>query len=152
MGAFFRVSVRPMIVFNLHCSENHAFEGWFPDTRAFESQRRARKIACPVCGDTRVRKALSAPNVATGERREQARKGLAREAKQMREALAAVHRHISETCEDVGPRFAEEARKIYYGETEARGIYGEASTDEAVELHDEGVPFTAIPKLPEGDA
>lgn len=152
MRAFFGVSVGPMIVFNLHCSEDHPFEGWFPDTRAFESQRRARKIACPVCGDTKVRKALSAPNVATGERREQARKRLALEARERGEALAAVHRHIADTCEDVGPRFAEEARKIHYGETEARGIYGEATKDEAVELHDEGVPFAAIPKLPESDA
>lgn len=141
-----------MIVFSLQCSREHRFEGWFKDAKAFESQRRARKVACPTCGDARVAKVPAAANLATGAARERAEGEAARRAKALRAALVEVHRHVAATCEDVGPRFAEEARKIHYGETEARNIHGEATRDEAIELADEGVPFGCIPKLPESDA
>lgn len=141
-----------MIVFNLQCGRDHRFEAWFKDSRSYESQRRARKVACPTCGDVRVTKAPTATNVATGAARERARHEAVARAKALREAVTAVHEHVAKTCEDVGPRFAEEARKIHYGEVKPRGIYGEATKDEAVSLADEGVPFACIPKLPESDA
>ena len=140
-----------MIVFSLQCGHDHGFEAWFRDARAYASQRRARKIACPQCGDTRITKVPAGAHVATGAARETP---LAPSdgAKAFREALEALHRHVAETCEHVGPRFAEEARKIHYGESAARDIYGEASNSEADALADEGVPFARVPKLPEGDA
>lgn len=135
-----------MISFNIRCSKDHEFEGWFRDSATFDSERKKRRITCPICGDAKVEKALSAPNISTGEKRDAARSEQARE---MRTALREFRRNVEQNAENVGDRFAEEARKIHYGETEKRGIYGEASMDEAKELADEGVPFTPIPWIEE---
>jgi hypothetical protein len=142
-----------MIVFNLNCAQDHAFEAWFKDGSAYDSQRRARKIACPLCGNTKISKLPTAPRLNKGRaaRVESAAREMA-EAAQWREQIKALKDHVISTCEDVGPRFAEEARKIHTGESEERGIYGEATVTEAQELTEEGVPFTPLPKLPEGDA
>lgn len=135
-----------MISFNLRCRKEHEFEGWFRDSAAFETERKKKRIACPVCGDDRIEKALSAPNIATGGTRE-ADQG--EKARAMRDQLRALRRHVEANSEHVGPRFAEEARRIHYGETDARSIHGEASLDDARELSEEGVPFTPIPWIEE---
>lgn len=142
-----------MIVFNLSCAQDHAFEAWFKDGRAYDSQRKGRKIACPVCGNTKISKRPTAPRLSKGRamRVEHAAREMA-EAAQWREQITALKDHVISTCEDVGPRFADEARKIHSGESEERGIYGEATTTEAKELKEEGVPFAQLPKLPESDA
>lgn len=133
-----------MIVFNLQCRDGHGFEAWFKDAKAFEAQRRARKIVCPVCGEARVDKIPTAPRIGKGVAGDHEAAAKVRASEYMK-ALHRLHRQVEENCDYVGDRFAEEARLIHYGEIEERGIYGEATNEEAEALHDEGVPFTAIP-------
>lgn len=137
-----------MILFTLRCAQGHEFEGWFRDGDGFEAQRQAGEVACPQCGDSAVEKAVMAPRL-----------GRSREAKppamvmaEMRRALREMRRQIETNCDYVGPRFAEEARKIHHGETDPRGIYGEASEAESKALTDEGISFGQIPWLPPNDA
>ncbi len=136
-----------MILFTLRCAHGHEFEGWFRDGDGFEAQHRAGEIACPHCGDTEVEKAVMAPRL-----------GRSREAKspavavaEMRKTLREMRRQIETNCDYVGDRFAEEARRIHYGETDPRGIYGEASKEELRELADEGISFGQIPWIPPTD-
>jgi hypothetical protein len=135
-----------MILFELRCSQGHAFEGWFRDGATFERQAAAGAIACAVCGDTAVSKALMAPAVATG--------GSRSDPERAAEAIRSwqkVQDHIEKNFDHVGPRFAEEARKMHYGEAEKRSIYGEASKAEAKELRDEGIECRPIPWLRRAD-
>jgi len=154
-----------MIVFDLTCRKDHVFEGWFADTATFESQVAAGEVSCPVCGDRKVRKALMAPSVATRSSAAKAAElappaeptqslAMARRqehAAQMLAMMRAVKDHVEKNFEHVGPRFAEEARKIHYGESDSRGIYGQATKDEAEELRDEGIEFGELPELPSLD-
>lgn len=142
-----------MIVFNLQCGEGHGFEAWFKDAKAYESQRRGRKVACPVCGDTKVDKVPAAPHISKSADRGQAPTDNAKaRTAQFLNALDRLHKHVEENCDYVGDRFAQEARDIHYGVTEERGIYGQATRKEAKELAEEGVPFAAIPKRRPKDA
>jgi len=136
-----------MIVFDLICSNEHVFEAWFKDSAAFERQRRKKAIECPMCGDTKVEKALMAPNIATSEQRENS----AKMAAETLRALSAARSYVEDNCEYVGGEFAEEARKIHHGETDKRDIYGEATKDEADSLREEGVEFGEIPWVPRMD-
>ena len=131
-----------MILFQLRCGKDHHFDGWFRDNAAFDRQADAGHIACPVCGDTGVEKAIMAPrlNKATGQALD-----APDVARAVRQALGELRKSVEANCDYVGDRFAEEARKIHYGETPSRPIYGEASGDEAKELAEEGVAFQAIP-------
>jgi len=147
-----------MIVFDLKCAHDHVFEAWFRDGAAYDAQAAAGEVVCPVCGDRRIAKAPMAPQVARGGGGNEA---LAAErspanapppvARAMRE-LRAFREHVEKTFDNVGERFPEEARKIHYGEAARRGIYGEATVDEARALEDEGVPFGVLPRLPRHDA
>ncbi len=139
-----------MIVFDLKCRQEHVFEAWFKDSRAFDEQVGTEEIACPVCGDTDIEKALMAPRLNKGAdgAAEMAREQVGRYAAALRE----MRSQVEDNCDYVGDKFAEEARKIHYGETEARGIYGEATNTEATDLHDEGVEFRKIPWAPREDA
>ena len=148
-----------MIVFDVSCSNEHVFEGWFKDTGSFDEQVEAGVVACPVCGDATVRKALMAPNVA-GTRKGKEDAGPpnavmdAADGKlgEFVEALHELKKHVEENSDNVGDKFPEEARKIHYGEAEARSIHGEATPDEAAELLDEGVDFHRIPWPGKSDA
>ncbi len=133
-----------MILFDLKCADGHVFEAWFRDGETFDAQAAAGGVACPVCGDIGVAKAPMAPNVA--------RKAPMREAEQSADKLRALREHVEKTCEHVGERFPEEARKIHYGERDKRNIYGEASLDEARALHDEGIEFGWLPFGPRHDS
>jgi len=142
-----------MIVFNLQCGDGHGFEAWFKDAKAYESQRRGRKVACPVCGDTKVGKVPTAPRISKGVADRQAPMDQARSrSAQFMNAIDQLQKHVEENCDDVGDRFAEEARSIHYGDAEERGIYGQATKEEAKELAAEGVPFAALPKRRPKDA
>jgi hypothetical protein len=143
-----------MIRFSLVCSNEHEFEGWFQSGAAFENQVDDGHLACPVCDGTQVRKAPMAPSISPkGNNRPNLPKAIdPANAGTMRKALKELREVVETNCENVGDRFADEARKIHYGETEARGIYGETSKDEAVELQDEGVPFARIPWVKPDDA
>lgn len=136
-----------MIVFDLRCRKAHVFEAWFRDSASFEAQAKAGKVQCPVCGSKKVEKALMAPNLATGEGREMAVVDTEKAA-EVRQKLKEIRQHVEDNCDYVGAQFAEEARKIHYGEEEARGIYGETSDDEAKALEEEGVPVQRVPWLP----
>ncbi|WGF87686.1 DUF1178 family protein [Marinivivus vitaminiproducens] len=131
-----------MIRYDLRCSEGHAFNAWFRDAGSFEAQVKAGDVACPHCGSEEVAKALMAP--AIGGRHDEATQARADVMRHVR----ALQEHVERTCEPVGERFAEEARRIHYGEAEQRGIYGQTSPDEARSLKDEGIAVARLPWLP----
>ena len=135
-----------MISFNIRCKDDHEFEIWFRDSAEFESQKEERHIVCPVCGSRKVEKALSAPNISTGRGREQRARELAAAA--YRQMLVKMRETVESNCDYVGPAFAEEARKIHYGEVEKRDIYGEATDEDVQDLVEEGVEFGRIPWVP----
>jgi hypothetical protein len=136
-----------MILFALRCAHGHEFEGWFRDSSGFEAQQKAAEIACPHCGDTAVEKAVMAPRLGRSRAAGPPAMALA----EMRKALTELRHQIETHCDYVGGRFAEEARRIHYGETDPRGIYGEASNEESRALADEGVSFGQIPWIPYND-
>lgn len=131
-----------MILFRLRCANDHHFEGWFRDNAGFDAQAAAGEISCPECGDCKVEKAIMAPRLNRAH-------GSALDApdiaKHMRQALGELRRKVEESCDYVGEKFPEEARRIHYGETDPRPIYGEATPEEARELTEEGVEVGMIP-------
>ena len=131
-----------MIVFDLKCAHDHVFEAWFSDTAGFETQRAAGDVVCPLCGDTDVEKSLMSPSVPAKGKTGPSDAESAQAAAQM---LYKMRDHVEENCDYVGDKFAEEARKIHYGETEKRDIYGEATAQEASELKDEDIEFGVLP-------
>jgi hypothetical protein len=145
-----------MIRYRLRCDKSHEFEAWFRNSHSFDGQAKRGQVTCPACGSASVHKALMAPSVAVkgNKKREvvavnnEATKQVATRA-QFLEAMRQMRAEVEAKADYVGPRFAEEARKIHYEETEARGIYGEASMEDVRELHEEGIEFYPLPALPE---
>ena len=131
-----------MIVYNLRCAGGHEFEGWFKDSAAFDAQATSSKLVCPVCDSRKVEKAIMAPAVA-GTRKNDVT--APEEMRKMRQFMTGLRKYVQDNAEYVGPRFAEEARKIHYGESEERQIYGESTVKEAVELVEEGVDVAPLP-------
>jgi len=138
-----------MIVYDLKCDKGHVFEAWFPDSGAFKRQRKRGQVTCPACGETKVEKALMAPNINSSRKKDAEQE--VRQAAQMVQALGKLRQHIEANCDYVGPKFAEEALKIHYGESEKRDIYGEATAADAENLREEGVEFSRVPWLPRAD-
>jgi len=158
-----------MIRYRLKCEKRHEFEAWFADSTAYDRQAKRREISCPKCGNTRVEKALMAPAIAkrTVRRKRTAKPAepAAASAQAVAQAQTETHRlaahgelaaamrkmraEVEAKSEYVGPRFPEEARKIHYDEAPARGIYGEATHEEAQALAEEGIDFFPLPPLPE---
>lgn len=134
-----------MKVLDLRCMHGHGFEGWFASNDEFEAQLARKLIECPMCGDTAIAKQPSAPRLNLGGGAEPV-PAPAQPSPQAR-WLRAV-RELMAATEDVGPRFADEARRMHYGEAAARGIRGQATRAEAVELIDEGISVMALPELP----
>lgn len=138
-----------MILYQLRCSGDHEFEAWFRDSATYDVQAAAGDVACPFCGDTHVSKAPMAPAIATGGRDREpqiAPEDRARMvAEQILKAVDKLRKHVEDNCDYVGDRFAEEARRIHYGESEDRGIFGEASEDDVSDLREEGVEFYRLP-------
>ena len=137
-----------MILFTLRCARDHEFEGWFRDGDTFEAQQQAGEIACPACGDRVIEKAVMAPRL--GRSRDAHPPAL--DPAKLRAALFELRRQVEANCDYVGNRFAEEARRIHYGEVDARGIYGEASEEESRELADEGISIRRIPWVAPSDS
>jgi hypothetical protein len=121
-----------MILYNLTCSAGHEFEAWFRNGDAYTEQSAKGAIACPECGGAEVRKAPMAPSIGKGVARRQ-------------DALAELKRLVESQFENVGERFAEEARQIHYGEAEARPIYGQATLDQVKDLLEEEIPVLPLP-------
>jgi len=140
-----------MKVFDLHCRHGHAFEGWFSSEDDFLGQQARRLVACPVCDDSTVTRRPSAPRLNLSGAQAPAEPAppaaaqtVARPADLQAGWLQAVRELVART-EDVGERFAEEARRIHYGESPQRGIRGQASPEERQALQEEGIETVAIP-------
>lgn len=165
-----------MKVLSLQCHHGHGFEGWFASIDDFLAQNGAQRIACPLCGDTVIKRLPSAPRLNLGAKAEIAASSAAEKANETGESIARstqtslvpqhppmpadmppemaanlqarwmqAVRHVMANTEDVGPKFAEEARRIHYGEVPARGIRGQATRDEREALLDEGIEVASIP-------
>lgn len=153
-----------MIHYQLRCAAEHGFDGWFADSAGFESQARRGLLQCPICGDSKVDRALMAPAVPRKGRAPAAKSkpvprpapppvavGGERLPDQLRSMLQKMRGEIEKNCDYVGPDFAAEARRIHNGESARRGIYGEASPDEAEALADDGIEVSNIPWVPRAD-
>ena len=138
-----------MITFGLACEHGHEFDGWFRSSDDFDKQKKRGLVDCPECGSHKVDKALMAPAVSTGRKREKMALALNAEQRRVMKEMKALSEKLRENADYVGEKFAEEARKIHFGETEQRGIYGEATAEEAKTLVEDGVPFMPIPVFPE---
>lgn len=138
-----------MIRFSLNCDRDHEFDGWFRNGEEFETQKKRGLVSCPVCGSSKVDKALMAPSVSTGRKRDQIALAAGETQRQMLAQLRDMAKKVRENADYVGDKFAEEARKIHFGETDPRGIYGEASGDEVKALLEDGVEIMPLPEFPE---
>jgi hypothetical protein len=148
-----------MIRYNLTCRHGHGFDSWFQGAEAFAALQAAGQLACPVCGDDGIEKALMAPAVvqtrtpATSAPAEAAgapdpRPSLSGPETELEAAIAALRRQIEENSDYVGMNFATEARRMHDGDSPMRAIHGEARPDEAKKLIEDGVPVAPLPFLP----
>ena len=135
-----------MKVLDLQCSAHHQFEGWFASEEDFQGQLGRGLVECPMCGDTGVSKMLSAPRLNLGAPQPQGRQEVmtAPDAS-LQAAWLKMVRHVLANTEDVGERFAEEARSIHYGESEERGIRGQATPEQTRSLLEEGISVLPLP-------
>jgi hypothetical protein len=158
-----------VIQYALACDKGHSFESWFQNSAAYDKQAKRKLIECPMCGSAKVEKAIMAPRLARKDKstsialREEAASALADaptpdsspvamispQEHEFRKKLKELRDHLTANADNVGKKFPEEARKMHYGETEHRSIYGEASAEDAKELHEEGIAFHPLPVLPD---
>ena len=138
-----------MKVLDLQCRSGHVFEGWFASEDEFQGQRQRGLVQCPLCADGHIEKRLSAPRLNLGAAEEPAAAASAPPAAALPAPLQAawldLARRIVAHTEDVGTRFAEEARRMHHGEAEERAIRGQATADEAVQLLEEGIAVVPLP-------
>lgn len=152
-----------MIHYDLRCSQDHAFDGWYKDSAAFDRLAKRGLLECPHCGDGKIERALMRPAVAKRENlpapipQPQAPTPQAAAVTggpmpaQMRAMLQKMRAEVEKNCDYVGEHFADEARKIHRGESDKRGIYGETSPEQAEALADEGIEIARIPWVPRAD-
>ena len=156
-----------MIRYALNCAQGHTFESWFQSSAAYDKQAKRALVTCPTCGSAKVEKAIMAPRLARNEAAEPPPPAtlpapplpsapgktpvaiMSPPERELRKKLKELRDHLTKNADYVGPRFRDEARKIHYGEIEHRSIYGEASPDEAKEMHEEGIEFHPLPILPD---
>ena len=155
-----------MIRYALRCDRDHAFESWFQSSSAYDSQVKRKLVTCPICGSAKVEKAIMAPRIVGKKGRGRATPEPAStpvpdaapsgatslfmaQERELRAKLKELRDHIVKNADNVGDRFANEARAMHYGDKEHRPIYGEASPDEAKSLIDEGIEVSPLPVLPE---
>lgn len=167
-----------MIRYALRCDKDHSFDSWFRDSGAYDALAAAGALSCPECGSTAVSKAIMAPRLGRRLAEPSEAPGASAapvpdsaaapaaaqavastpggavmpESEKLRLLLRELRRQVEANCDYVGPAFAEEARRIHKGESERRGIYGEASPEEAEALAEEGVEVARIPWIPRDDA
>ena len=160
-----------MIRYALACAKGHGFESWFQDSAAYDKQRKRGLVSCPVCGDTKVDKAIMSPRLAGANKRGHAAAPpveaasdapvpasveakapvaiMSPQEREFRQKLKELRTHLTKNADYVGQKFPEEARKMHYGDIDHRSIYGEASPKDAKELHEEGIEFHPLPVLPD---
>jgi hypothetical protein len=132
-------------VYTLNCAEEHVFESWFRDSAAFDDQAASGKLVCPVCLTRKVTKAPMAPSLGSSVGERSPAVSAPEEMRKARQFMTGLRKYVEANADYVGPKFAEEARKIHYGEVEERQIYGEATITEAKELIEEGVEVAPLP-------
>ena len=153
-----------MIHYQLRCSRDHSFDGWFGDSAAFEKQAKLGLVECPECGDRAVERALMTPAVPKKGKQSvpaappgpaptpaPAKAAAGPIPAQVFAMLQRMRAEVEKNCDYVGERFADEARKIHQGETDKRGIYGEATSEDAEALAEEGIEVSRIPWVPRAD-
>ena len=158
-----------MIKYALACNKGHSFESWFQNSAAYDKQVKNNLVACPVCGSEKVEKSLMTPQLSGTKKRGRTAVPkpeapvptdapatppapvamMSPHEREFRTKLKALREHLTQNADYVGQEFPEEARKMHYGEIEHRSIYGEASPQDAKDLHDEGIEFHPIPVLPD---
>ncbi|CAH2603634.1 conserved protein of unknown function [Rhodovastum atsumiense] len=163
-----------MIHYQLQCSDGHGFDGWFKDSASFEKQAQHGLLECPVCGSVKVDRALMAPSLprkgnartepppapppvsakeppapASGPSGQMTAAGHIPD--HVRATLQRLRAEVEKNCDYVGPAFADEARRMHRGESDRRGIYGEASPSDAEALAEEGIEVARIPWVPRAD-
>ena len=155
-----------MILYSLVCHKGHDFESWFASSAAYDKQLKRGLVSCPLCGSAKVEKAIMAPRLARKDKSTsivapaeesapapaQASTPVAMispQEKEFRAKLKELRDHLTANADNVGKKFPEEARKMHYGEIEHRSIFGEASAQDAKELHEEGIEFHPLPVLPD---
>jgi hypothetical protein len=160
-----------MIRYALICAKGHSFESWFQNSAAYDKQAKRGLVECPVCGDVKVEKAIMAPGVAGAKKRRRvsvpapmgeapATAAAGEEVKapvamispqehEFRTKLKELRNHLTKNSDYVGQKFPDEARKMHYGDIEHRSIYGEATMQDAKEMHEEGIEFHPLPVLPD---
>jgi len=155
-----------VIRYNLVCDQCHEFESWFANSGAYDKQAKRGLISCPLCGSEKVEKAIMAPRLARTDKSgpivapaEEAAPApveaptpvamISPQEREFRKKLKELRDHLTANAENVGKKFPEVARKMHYGETEHRSIYGEASPKDAKDLHEEGIEFHPLPVLPD---
>ena len=160
-----------MIRYSLVCDRKHDFEIWFKNSADYDKQAKRGLVTCPLCGSEKVEKALMAPSLGRGTKKGSATSDtievppapaetpaveapsqvamMSPQEKELRSKLKELREHLTKNSENVGNKFPEVARKMHYGEVEHKSIFGEASPQEAKELHEEGVEFHPIPVLPD---
>ena len=164
-----------MIRYALLCDKGHAFESWFADSAAYDKQIKRKLIACPHCGSVKVDKAIMAPRLSASAKKRAMPAEISAptapapaapvaaeqtpavapvamispQEQEFRAKLKELRDHLTQNADHVGAKFPEEARKMHYGETAHRSIYGEASPEDAKALAEEGIEFHPLPVLPE---
>ncbi|MCX7349350.1 MAG: DUF1178 family protein [Alphaproteobacteria bacterium] len=144
-----------MIHYDLICDKGHAFDGWFRNSSVYDEQAGSGLVTCAHCGSAKVEKQIMAPGIPMKSNRksDSATKMVAAPTDprlaELMNMVREMRKHVEENAEYVGNRFAEEARKIHYEESEQRGIYGQTTADEAKALVEEGITVHALPRLPE---
>ena len=159
-----------MIRYALACDQGHAFESWFQSSDAYDKQVKRGLVTCPVCNSAKVEKTIMAPRLSGAKKRGDAPAPapvpapdasarlpdapapvamVSPQEHEFRKKLKELREHLTKNADYVGQKFPEEARKMHYGEIEHRSIYGEASPDQAKELHEEGIEFHPLPVLPD---
>ena len=149
-----------MKVLDLQCAHQHSFEGWFASEDDYLGQLARGLVSCPLCGDTQIQKMLSAPrlNLRAGRQpeREQSRPepdsalepGPLPPSPALQARFLAAMRDVMANTEDVGERFADQARAMHHGDADPRNIRGRTTPDVAMELMEEGIPTLPLPQLP----
>ena len=154
-----------MIRYNLVCDQRHEFESWFANSAAYDKQAKRGLVSCPLCGSAKVEKAVMAPRLARTDKSgpimapaEEAASPPAEaptpvamispQEREFRKKLKELRDHLTANADNVGKKFPEVARKMHYGEIEHRSIYGEASPNDARELHEEGIEIHPLPIVP----
>ena len=143
-----------MILFDLKCENEHKFEAWFPSSSNYENQLKKKMIECPYCNSKKIKKSLMAPNLNV---KSQSKKNSIEKKNDiaqinLEKKIKKFKKFVEKNTENVGKNFAEEARKIYYGEKKARPIRGESTEKESQDLEEEGIPFSKLPWHSKEDA